>query len=284
MASVPWHQCPEGQQSWVSRAEIIMNCAGNPKAKTSIELTPMQPLQLAVDTALASLGLSQSTQCSLLHSGKALDLSQPYRFAGLPASAALVLDTGMLARFLKHCTFVSCLAQALAGEGPKLGLDARVAHSGAPAADPASSSAQLPVSAGGASQPHASESQPAAPAGRALQEPAAPALQAERHPAAAAPSEAPSTAAELAAAQSAPGGRLAGNGAQLAAPAAASIGSQAADAPLRESEGQTSAEPGPSQTQAQPAPPPPERPYKVFSRTELQQQEAAQSRSGPCHT
>ena len=68
--------------------------AGNPKAKTTVELTPKQPLQLAVDRALAALGLGPPSHGRLLHGGKELDLAQPLRFAGLPANASLVLDTG----------------------------------------------------------------------------------------------------------------------------------------------------------------------------------------------
>ena len=55
----------------------------------------MQPLQTILDKAHAALKLTKPLQdCQLLHQGKQLDLSLPFRFSNLPSGAALELHTG----------------------------------------------------------------------------------------------------------------------------------------------------------------------------------------------
>ena len=89
----------------------IEHCAGK---KCAVELTPMQPLQLAVEKALTALALpKQPSDCKLLHNGRQLDLSLPLCFAGLPQNAALVLDagTGTLQLSRVGCQVLSAYSQ-----------------------------------------------------------------------------------------------------------------------------------------------------------------------------
>ena len=61
----------------------------------------MQPLQTVLEKAHASLKLAKPLQdCTLLHQGKQLDISLPFRFCNLPSGTTLELHTGMPAN---HC-------------------------------------------------------------------------------------------------------------------------------------------------------------------------------------
>ena len=224
----------------------------------------MQPLQLAVGKALAALGVpKQASDCRLLHSNKPLDLAQPYRFAGLPNNPSLVLDTGAQ---WSACSLLvpgcGCKAshKRCAGEGPQLGLDARVPHSGQPA-HPAVPEPAAPAQPGssGPSTGQAASSQPATQrtADLVAQEactdhpPAQPRQSEGLQPAHVGTAVAPSLPS---------------------APASEQQGSAAAAAEPPALQPSASAEASTSQ------PVPAERPYRVFSRTELHEREAAQVR------